>query len=330
MTAFLKRHWFLVGLLTVIPAAIVMAQAGPAAGVVTAIEAVPTAVCTAIILFLMSVTLNTGRLMDSVRRPGPCLTACGVNQVVIPLLSLPLIALQKSPDMQVGLLIAACVPCTMAAASVWTRRANGNDAVSLLVTLITNGLCFVVAPAWMAFGSRWLGTSGTSAELDFGSLMLKMTLAALVPAVVGQLLRRSTTIASFVDRNKPWFSNSAQAIILGLVFISSFRGGLRFQQDGMASDLRHMEFAIVWLSCIGLHLGGMLIAWILSGLLRFETADRRACAIAGSQKTLPIGILISQATGLPFSLLPMLMYHASQLFIDTWIADWMKSSDVEE
>lgn len=329
MTAFLKRHWFLVGLLTVIPAAIVIAQAGPATGVVSIVDAVPTPVCTAIILFLMSVTLNTGRLMDSVRRPGPCLTACGVNQIVIPLLSLPLVALQKSPDMRVGLLIAACVPCTMAAASVWTRRANGNDAVSLLVTLITNGLCFIVAPAWMTIGSRWFGTSDTSSELDFGSLMLKMTLAALVPALVGQLLRCSSAIAGFVDRNKPWFSNLAQAIILGLVFISSFRGGLRFQEDGMAGDLRHTEFAVVWICCIGLHLSGMLIAWGLSGLLKFETADRRACAIAGSQKTLPIGILISQATGLPFSLLPMLMYHASQLFIDTWIADRMKSGDVE-
>lgn len=97
----------------------------------------------------------------------------------------------------------------------------------------------------------------------------------------------------------------------------------------MAGDLRHTEFAVVWICCIGLHLSGMLIAWGLSGLLKFETADRRACAIAGSQKTLPIGILISQATGLPFSLLPMLMYHASQLFIDTWIADRMKSGDVE-
>ena len=327
MTAALKRHWFLLGLLTVIPAAIVIAQASPPASVVHAIEAAPTPTCTAIILFLMSVTLNTGRLLDSVRHPGPWLLACGVNQIVIPLLCLPLLTLQKSADMQVGLLIAACVPCTMAAASVWTRRANGNDAVSLLVTLITNGLCFVVTPLWMMVGSRWFGTSQTSPELNFGSLMLKMALTALAPALFGQLLRRSAVVAAFVDRYKPWFSNLAQAIILALVFVSSFRGGLRFQQDGMAGDLRHTEFAIVWMCCIGLHLAGMLIAWMLSGALKFASADRRACAIAGSQKTLPIGILISQATGQPFSLLPMLMYHASQLFIDTWIADRMKSGD---
>lgn len=327
MPGIIKRHWFLFGLLTVIPLAIASAQTGPSPNVIAAIDWVPTSVCTASILFLMSVTLNTARLLDSVRRPGPCLAACGVNQIIIPLLCLPLLALQRSADMKVGLLIAACVPCTMAAASVWTRRANGNDAVSLLVTLITNGLCFVVTPLWMTVGSLWFSTSETSAELNFTALMQKMALAALIPALAGQGLRRSKAIAGRVDENKSRISSVAQSIILFLVFVSSFKGGLRFQEDGMAANLRHSEFAIVWACCIGLHLVGMLIAWWLSGLLRFDPADRRACAISGSQKTLPIGILISQATGLPFSLLPMLMYHASQLFIDTWIADRMKASD---
>lgn len=329
MLGVLKRHWFLVGLMTVIPVAIIWAQMGPSASAITAVQWVPTSVCTATILFLMSVTLNTGRLLDSVRKPAPCLTACGVNQIVIPLMCLPLLALQNSADMKVGLLIAASVPCTMAAASVWTRRANGNDAVSLLVTLITNGLCFVVAPLWMTIGVQWFGTSGTSSELNFITLMQKMILAALLPAAVGQLFRRSQAVADFVDRNKSIFSNLAQAIILFLVFVSSFKGGLQFLQDGMSDNLRHTEFAIVWGCCIALHLAGMLVAWWLSGLLKFDVADRRACAIAGSQKTLPIGILISQATGLPFSLLPMLMFHASQLFIDTWIADRMKAGDDE-
>ena len=327
MPAFVKQYWFLLGLLILIPTAIVLAQCDPPTRLVSSLNGVKTSICTAAILFLMSVSLNSGRLADSLRRPWPVMTASGVNQIVIPLMCLPLLALQKSADMKVGLLIAASVPCTMAAASVWTRRANGNDAVSLLVTLITNGLCFVVAPAWMTVGSTWFGTANPSSALDFGSLMVKLTLAALFPAVLGQLLRRSASVQSFVDRRKSWFSNLAQAIILLLVFISAFKGGMQFSEGGTSSSLRHSEFAFVWLCCVGLHLCGMLVAWTLSGMLRFGAADRRACALAGSQKTLPIGILISQATGLPFSLLPMLMYHVSQLFIDTWIADRMKAKD---
>lgn len=324
--SFLQRHWFLTGLVVLIPTAILWAQTGPAPGVQTAIDRLPTSWCTAAILFLMSVTLNSGRLLDSVRRPLPVLTACAVNQVAIPLMCLPLLLLQRSADMKVGLLIAASVPCTMAAASVWTRRAAGNDAVSLLVTLITNGLCFVITPAWMALGTQLFGTIDTSAGLQFTDLMFKLTLAALLPALVGQSFRLSSTIRTFVDAHKPWFSNLAQIIILTLVFVSAFRGGLQFAEPGSNEQLRHWEFAGVWICVIALHLAAMVVAWFSSRALKFDSADQAACVIAGSQKTLPIGILVSQATGLPFSLLPILMYHASQLFIDTWIADRMKAS----
>ena len=156
-------------------------------------------------------------------------------------------------------------------------------------------------------------------------MVSKLVCAALLPALLGQIVRLHGRTCRFVDRNKPWFSNAAQIIILTLVFVSAFRGGLRFETDGMVENLRHAEFASVWLCCIAVHCTAMLIAWSLSGMLRFSAPDRRACVIAGSQKTLPIGILVCDATGMPFSLLPMLMYHASQLFIDTWVADRMKT-----
>ena len=330
MFAALRRHWFLVGLVTLIPLAITLATSNPPEWLISSVRQLPTAVCTATILFLMSVTLNTGRLLESLRRPYAVMAAITVNQGLVPLLALPLLALQKSDDLRVGLLIAASVPCTMAAASVWTRRADGNDAVSLLVTLITNGLCFLVTPFWLSVGTRWFDTAAAGAGLAFGAMVMKLVCAALLPALVGQLVRVNVRSRNFVDNNKPWFSNAAQCIILTLVFVSAFRGGLKFETDGMAENLRHTEFATVWICCIGIHCAAMLVAWLLTGAMGLPTTDRRACVIAGSQKTLPIGILVCDATGMPFSLLPMLMYHTSQLFIDTWVADRMKAAASEE
>ena len=325
MLSLVRKNWFLVGLVVLIPFALVLASSQPPAWFVHAAQSVPTSVCTAAILFLMSVTLNSRRLFDSLRKPLPVLTACSVNQVVIPLLCFPMLALQKSADLRVGLLIAASVPCTMAAASVWTRRAEGNDAVSLLVTLITNGLCFLITPLWLLAGSTWFGTADASGSLQFGSMVWRLILAALLPAFVGQMVRLSRPMEGFVDANKPVFSNLAQAVILMLVFVSAFRGGIQFETTGMAGNLRHQEFAMVWGCCIVLHLMAMCVVWKITELAGFAEEDRRACVFAGSQKTLPIGILVSQATGLPFSILPMLMYHMSQLFIDTWIADRLKA-----
>lgn len=328
MRQVLQRHWFLIGLLVLIPTALLLAISKPPQGIIDSAASIPTSVCTALILFLMSVTLNSGRLFDSLKRPLPVITACGINQIIIPLLCLPLLALQRSADLRVGLLIASSVPCTMAAASVWTRRAAGNDAVSLLVTLLTNGLCFLVTPIWLVVGTHWFATADASSALPFVEMVQRLVLSALIPATAGQLLRLNSRVTRFVDSNKPWFSNTAQAIILTLVFVSAFRGGLSFNETGMSKNLRHLEFAIVWACCIALHGAGMTVAAVLSKAMRFAEADRRACIFASSQKTLPIGILVSQATGLPFSILPMLMFHTSQLFIDTWVADQLKRQPI--
>ena len=196
--------------------------------------------------------------------------------------------------------------------------------MSLLVTLLTNGLCFLVTPIWLSVGTSWFETADASSALPFAEMVKRLVIAALIPATFGQFLRLNHRAKIVVDGNKPWFSNLAQAIILTLVFVSAFRGGLGFENQGLSENLRHKEFAIVWACCIGLHIAAMAIAAVVGRFMKFDEADRRACLFASSQKTLPIGILVSQATGLPFSLLPMLMFHTSQLFIDTWVADRLK------
>lgn len=322
----LAKHWFLVGLVALIPLAIVtgwMSEQGQT--LPTLVNLVPSKWCTAAILFFMSLTLNSGKLFAAVKAPLPVAIAAVTNQLVIPTLCLPLLLLPWSPDIAVGLMIAASVPCTMAAASVWTRKAQGNDAVSLLVTLLTNGLCFLIAPAWLWVGHRWFGLVDTSGGLRFNDLVFRLVLTALLPAILGQILRLNTTIRSFVDRNKSAISTLAQCLILTLVFVSAFRGGQQFSGSDLAQNLRHTEFLSVWVCCIGLHLAAMLIAWKAALAAEVSEADARACVIAGSQKTLPIGIVLSDASGMPFSILPMLMFHASQLFIDTAVASRLKA-----
>lgn len=327
MIALIQRHWFLVGLLLFLPLGIVLGRDEPFPALSTLVYQLPTPLCTGGILFLMSITLDTGKLMESLRRPWPVLTACGINMLLLPLLSLPLLGFQQLPDFRVGLLIAACVPCTMAAASVWTRKAEGNDAVSLLVTLLTNGSCFLLTPAWMELGRVAFGTADTSDAVSFGNMMLRLTFGALLPAVLGQVCRASSSVRDWVDGNKGIISNSAQAIILTLVFISSFKGGQKFDFGG-TGGLPHQALLTVWGSCILLHLAAAAAGWWSGGLFGFAEGDRRAIVLAGSQKTLPIGLLVSEATGMPFSIIPMLMFHASQLFIDTWIAGRLQKRDL--
>lgn len=325
MLRWLLRRWFLLFLLVLIPSGFGLGAKLTADRLERLQESIGPHTATALVilvLFLMSVTLDNRQLRASLARPGPVVWAGFVNLGLIPLAAWPLSRLQLTLDFTVGFLIAASVPSTMAAASVWTRKAGGNDAVSLLVTLLTNGLCFAVTPLWLDLLLPRSGGAASGFEMDAGYLMQKLVVSALAPIVAGQAARFLPLCAAAVDRRKILLGVIAQSCILALVFWESIKAGPRVAEGALSGGVA--AISLVWLSCIALHVAGMLVAVSASRLFGFERADRTAIAFAASQKTLPIGVYIAaqlSSAGVPLAVLPMLMYHASQLFIDTAIAD---------
>lgn len=327
----LKRRWFLVGLLVLIPAGLAIgSQVAPESlqGAITLAESGGTAWLVAAILFLMSFSLDSRQIGRSLRSPGPVLFACLINFGVTPLIAWPLMSVQQLPDYAIGLMIAATVPCTMAAASVWTRRAGGNDAVSLLVTLLTNGLCFLVTPLWLNLFAT------TEIAFDVTGMMWRLVYTALLPATAGQFARLIPRLRQFATAHKPGVGVVAQSFILVIVFSAALlKMGPQLPQMTSSSAGLSGLF-VVWLSCVIVHVAALAVGWHGGRLLGFNRSDRIAIAFAGSQKTLPIGLLVATHPtmfgdgSLPFALFPMLLYHASQLFLDTAIADrWRLSGE---
>jgi sodium/bile acid cotransporter 7 len=273
----------------------------------------------------MSVTLSTAKLAATIRSPKAVVWATLINAVAIPLMAWPMLSLQRIPDFSVGLMIAASVPCTMAAASVWTRSAGGNDAISLLVTTLTNGLCFVITPFWLGLSSK------KNLDLGAGAMVVPLLIAGFVPIAAGQLARFLPPIAKFADRRKMLLSSLAQALILSQVLWACTLAGPALRK-GMAAGDGWTAASIAWACCVLLHVGALLAAWFGGFAIGLRREDVIASAFAGSQKTLPLGMLIATdpkllgGPDLPFTIFPMLMYHASQLIIDTVVASRMKGS----
>ena len=107
----------------------------------------------ATLLFLMALPLPIDAVWRVVRRPGAACLSSFLNMALMPLIAWRLSNLLTG-NLFVGLLLAAVVPSTMASASVWTRRAGGNDAVALMATVVTNGICFMVTPFWLLVSPR--------------------------------------------------------------------------------------------------------------------------------------------------------------------------------
>lgn len=315
----LQKYWFLLGLVCLIPGGLLAGYHFGSSHWLEQWEAViRPRVTTAIVLFLMSFTLDSRQIVHSLRAPGPVLVASVINLGLIPLLACGLVPLQSTLDFRVGLMIAASVPCTLAAASVWTRKALGDDAVSLLVTLLTNSICVIVTPFWLSFATT------QAVQFDLGEMTLRLCYVVLVPTILGQAARQLPKFGAAATRYKVPLGVVAQSLILLLVFSAAASAGRKLSEPGPGFALSALLFVA---ACgLGLHLVAMLVAWRMGGWLGFPLPQRAAMVFAGSQKTLPIGVLLATdpsmfgAAGVPFAIFPMIVYHAGQLLIDTSIA----------
>jgi sodium/bile acid cotransporter 7 len=202
----------------------------------------------------------------------------------------------------------------MAAASVWTRKAAGNDAVSLLVTVTTNGLCFLITPMWLAWGI------GQSAAIDTLDLMQKLVWTALVPILAGQLTRLIPPIRTWADAQRTLLGGISQGLILLTVTLAAFRQGPQLesalQQGGLLYGL-----LVVTGTIFLLHSAALWIGFHGGQLWGFSREDVVAITFAGSQKTLPVGLYVVTELlgGVPFAVYPMLIFHTLQLIQDTFL-----------
>lgn len=315
MLALLRQQWFLVLLLGVLGVGILLpGPIGPVA------EAIPRGLVVATVLFLMSVTLPADAMWRAVRQPGPALLAVAINMALAPPLSW-LLGHVLPAELAIGLVVAATSPCTLASAAVWTRRAGGNDAVALLVTMITNLTCFATVPLWLNV------LIGQTAEVDYSGLMVRLLWLAVLPIFLAQRLRRWQPLAGWVDRHKLSLSIVAQLGLLSIVLQGAVHSGETLAGPAGAETVDLGVGATLLSAVMVLHLILFAVGLFTARRLRMGSADRAAVAIAGSQKTLMIGLDVGMVFAAQFGglvILPMVAYHALQLIVDTLLADWLR------
>lgn len=330
----LRREWFLTTLTLLIVSGLSLGRLGYGPVVRPWADLFDPRITTAVVLFLMSVSLDSAALGKALRSPGPVALAVALGYGLLPTAAMLLAKLQAHPDLALGLLIAAAVPSTLASASVMTRRAEGNDAISLLATLVTNASCVVVTPAWL------YATTGQSVEFDVPAMIRSLLLAALLPTALGQLVRRIPLVHLTADRRKPMISAIAQVFIEVIVFTASLRAGMAWRDLAIpavttgavaqgALAITPVAILLVLVSAVVLHLGIWWLGLRLSRLMGIGRDDAVAVSFSASQKTLPVGILVATdpatfGTTHPFAIFPMLIFHIAQLFLDSALASRLR------
>jgi sodium/bile acid cotransporter 7 len=259
------------------------------------------------------------------RSPYPSLLAIALNTGLVPPLAW-IVSRFLPHGLSEGMIIAAAVPCTLASAAVWTRRAGGNDAVALLVTMLTNLACFAVVPAWI------LVLLGTQVDIDAMAMVNRLLMLVVLPIVLAQCLRRIRPLAFWASDRKRALGTIAQWGILAMVFVGAVKSG---------NQLRGLEgtavAAVDWVIMVGgvlaVHALVLAIGRAAALAIGASPADAVAVAFAGSQKTLMVGLDLSIEYAAVFgglAVLPMVGYHVGQLVLDTLIADRWRGGGKQE
>jgi sodium/bile acid cotransporter 7 len=347
MLRFLARRWFLICLAAVLALSFAFPQA-----LKPAMERVPRNFVVAAVLFLMALPLDLRAIWATLRRPAASLLAIAISVVAAPLLAWAASPLLP-PPLAGGLIVAGTLPSTLASAAVWTRRAGGNDAVSLLVTLLTNLGCFAVMPFWLTLMAGQAVQTGQS--LDGALMVRELLLVAVIPVVAAQFLRPVPGVGRMATRHKIPLSVVCQLGILAMVFTGSVRSGVELDKTARAvkhasaadtglsavspdpntspSPLRPsmpgpLGWAAMFAAVVSIHVVLFFGGYGAGRMLGIARQDRIAVAFSGSQKTLVVGIKVAtenvQVFG-PLAIVPLVAYHVSQLVVDTLFADWLKA-----
>lgn len=309
MHPLLQRHWFLLLLAGVLAGGMWL---GP--NLADTLRTFPRGWLVATVMFITALPMSFTQLTSAARRFGSVGLALSLSMVIAPPLAW-VIGRLLPESMAVGLVVAAAVPCTLASAAVWTRRGGGNDAVALLVTLVTNLACFAVLPGWL-----WL-LLRSEVQVDATGLSLRLLLLVVLPVVAAQSLRLYPQVALSVGTWKRQLSLAAQLGVLAMVFFGAVSAGQTVAGIDSAADAHR------WLAMVaavgGLHLALFAAGWWAGGVLVGTRPEQLAIAIAGSQKTLMIGLDVALGFG-GLAVLPMVAYHIFQLVADTLLVDRLR------
>lgn len=307
-----RVRWFLVALaVVVVSGTFLPRQLKPFTDLIN------TTIVILVIMFLMSLTLDFSHIAKAARRPGTVGLGVLLGYAVPPLLAF---AATHSPlisgnDFRLGTLIVTAVPCTLASATIWTRIGGGNDALALLVTVASNSSGFLVTPLLLSL------TAGSSVRMDTRDMMLKLFEVIVLPVVAGQVVRSAPGVAPRADRVKGWVAVVNRLLILSVILMGVSKASLKLTESSTA--IPYLQLAVLLATVSAIHTVSAAVCWYASRALRLTRNDAIALVFTGAQKTLPTGLYIAATffPRYPLASIPVLLFHASQLTIDTWVAD---------
>jgi len=208
----------------------------------------------------------------------------------------------------------AALPSTVSSSVVMVSIAKGNISGAIFNASISGIIGIVITPLWV---SLFMNTN--SGSFDFSKTILDLVIQILIPLILGLILH--SYWGGWASKNSKWLSWFDKSVILTIVynsFSNSFMGGV-FQ------EIPNVLLLILSTIVISLFFALFYFSMWISKKIGFNREEQITVVFCGSKKSLVHGSVMASvlfagsASGSLF-LVPIMMYHAFQLFYISIVA----------
>lgn len=260
----------------------------------------------------MGLTLTTADFQNLLKMPGSVMLGFLAQYTIMPLLGwLISRCMSLETGAAVGLiLVAACPGGT--ASNVITYLAGANVALSVVITLVSTLLAFIMTPLWCEM------LIGTYVPVDALGLCLTTLQAVVIPVIVGVLLNwKFPKAVSRISWTGP---------VLSVIAICGITGGIVAQSaDAMAAHAGKLSIAV-----LVLHILGFILGHVVSKMLGYsETVARTVSIEVGMQNGGMAAMLAKKHFAIhPLAAVPAVFSALMQNLIGALVAAWWRARPV--
>ncbi len=271
----------------------------------------------AMIFFFYGLKLSFRKIREGLSNYNLHLLVQCSSFLIFPLIVLPWypLAVQQMHELFfLSFLFLAALPSTVSSSVVMVSIAGGNIPAAIFNASISGLIGVFITPLWMA---PFLKTQMQT--FSFGPIYFKLFTEILLPVVAGLALQKR--FGKYVQTQASRLAIFDKAVILLIIYRSFCHS---FESKIFSSVGVNELLLIGLLVCIMFSLMYFLTGK-LAGLLRFSAEDRITAQYCGTKKSLVHGtvfskILFPASMPLGYLLLPLMLYHALQIFVISLLA----------
>ncbi len=237
--------------------------------------------------------------------------------LVFPLLVLllrPFIQNEEQETIWLAFFFLAALPSTVSSSVVMVSLAKGNIPAAIFNASISGIIGIVLTPLWMG-----LFVNNMQTDFDFTEIYFKLIVQIIVPVIIGISLQRF--FGKFAQKHSSKLSLFDKSIIILIIYKSfseSFEGKI-------FSSVSVFDLMLIYAGVLVLFVMVFYFTGIIAKALKLNKEDQIAAQFCGTKKSLIHGtvfskIIFSNMASIGIILLPIMLFHATQILIISIVA----------